>query len=115
VPTGSRRAALNTTPPWKSCPVAVIAVVPTPGMINTTDGSQPEESVYRTENVIVVLVVPEPGLAVPAVSVVWRFAFPPQLAASAGAALRPRPSVARMTARAKAGPPPRTPIRSTRR
>jgi len=58
----------------------------------------------------VVLVVPDAGFAAPAVNVVWRLALPEQLAASAGDALKPRPSTATMIARTMAGPPPRTPI-----
>ena len=66
------------------------------------------------ENVNVVLVVPDPGDAEPAVSVVWRGAAPLQLAASTEGAPRPSPRAARIIARAMTWPPPRTPMRFMR-
>jgi hypothetical protein len=62
---------VKTTPPWKSEPVVVIVVLPTPAIMSTTDeGTQPAVSAYRTENENVVLGVPDPGDPDPAVSVV---------------------------------------------
>jgi hypothetical protein len=92
-----------------------MVVFPTPAIIRMTEeGSQPAESAYRTENAKVVLGEPDPGVAVPAVSVVWRFDAPVQLAASAGSALRPSPKTARTIARAMTKPPPKGPTRSLR-
>jgi len=60
--------------------------VPTPEIVTVTEsGAQPSLSAYRTENVTGVDVVPEPGVAVPFVSVtVWE--APLQLAARTGGA-----------------------------
>lgn len=62
---------MKTTPPSKSDPFVVMAVLPTPAIMRTTDdGTQPAESAYRTENENVVLGVPDPGDPDPDVSVV---------------------------------------------
>jgi hypothetical protein len=93
-----------------------MVVFPTPAIIRMTDdGSQSAESAYRTENAKVVLGVPDPGAAVPAVSVVWRFDAPLQLAASTGSALKPSPRAARTIARAMTGALPRAPTRLLRK
>ncbi len=65
-------------------------IVPTPGMVTVMEvGAHPALSVYRTENVTTVDVVPAPGLAAPSESTSWCDA-PWQLAAIATGAVASR-------------------------
>lgn len=88
MPGGRVRDTTNVTPPAKPDPGPLIAYWPAPWITTAIAvGAQPLASLYVTENVIVVAVVPFPGLAFPAESTGAGCDAPLQLAAStAGAA-----------------------------
>jgi len=87
-------------------PVGVIGVLGRPGITRTTlDGGRFFASQYVTWKAKVVLRLPDPGVAPPAVNVVLGDGFA-QLAAATGEAIRK--SAPRLAASANARPSPRT-------
>jgi hypothetical protein len=106
---------VKTTPVRNVVPLVVMAFDDSPGIRRTTDdGLQPAVSAYCTVNVKVVLVLPDPGVALPELRVVlWDASDAPlQLpAASTDETVMTRPPA--MSASPNARPAPRATIRST--
>jgi hypothetical protein len=77
------------TPDPNDVPDELIVAVASPGMISETEvGGHPALPVYRTENVKLVLVPPDPGVALPALRLLCRPALAQFAAATPGAEKR---------------------------